>query len=311
MIPLLVAVLVFVSVVSIVVAVAWRRSLRRAVAQRLTGQAPVSPVVLQAATEPESVVVRRLRGTQAYDVLSRLIEQTGNAPSINTVVSLTMASAFLAGAVVWTRTGIMLWSLGAVIAGASIPVLYLMYRRQQRVAKFESQFPDALDMLARSLRAGFALPSSIQVVGDEMPDPVGQEMRRVFEEIRLGGEASDALTKLGRRIPSDDVAFFCAAVRVQRGTGGNIAEVFEKLSDVMRDRFKLLSHARAVSAQQRFGAVCVGVAPLALGLLLRLFNPRYFDPLLESSMGPTLLAAGLLLELVGFFVIWRMARIKV
>jgi tight adherence protein B len=176
---------------------------------------------------------------------------------------------------------------------------------------FEQQFPDALDAMARSIRAGNALGSSIQLVGEEMPDPVGQEFRQVHEEIRLGLDPGEALVRLRRRVPTEDVNFFCAAIKIQRGAGGNLAEILDRLSEVIRERYKLLSHARVLSAQHRYTAIFVGLSPVGFAVIFQLMHPGYFDLLLTSPVGPLLIGAGILFEAVGFFTIWRIARIEV
>ena len=165
--------------------------------------------------------------------------------------------------------------------------------------------------LTRSIRAGYALSQAVQVVGEEMPDPTGEEFRRVGEELRAGLEPGEALSRLLRRAPTDDVWFFCTAVNIQRSAGGNLAEILDGLSEVIRERFKILSHARALSAQARWTAVIVGLAPLFFAILFKLLQPDFFDPLLASPLAPLLITAGLISQAIGFVCIWRIANIKV
>jgi tight adherence protein B len=179
------------------------------------------------------------------------------------------------------------------------------------VTSFQTQFPDALDMITRAIRAGNALSGAIRLVGEEMPDPTGMEFRQLDDEIRLGSEPSDALFRLETRMPTEDVRFFCSAIRIQRSAGGNLAEILERLAEVIRERFKILSYARVLSSQHKWSAVCVGLSPLIFGMMFQLLHPGYFDPLLKDPIGPLLIGAGLILEAVGFFVIWRIAQIKV
>src|SRR5262249_26724222 len=131
------------------------------------------------------------------------------------------------------------------------------------------------------------------------------------EEIRLGVEPGEALGRLQERMPIEDVQFFCNAVRIQRGAGGNLAEILDRLSDVIRKRFELLSHARVLSAQQRYAAIFVGASPMMFSAIFYFLSPGYFDPLIESPMAPMLIGAGLTLEAVGALIIWRVAKIKV
>lgn len=312
MAPLLAA-LVLLAVVVLVVEV-WR-TMRgaRSMDARLAG--------LSREAAPEIAIVQdrsldrswggRLQRSGLWQRLVDVVEQSGHHVPVRDVLVLMAMFALVAGAVAWWRAETAAWALVAAVIGGPLPLLYFMYKRHQRLTLFEQQFPEALDMLSRSMRAGYALAAGVQLVGEEMPDPVGQELTRVFEEVRLGRDPSDALAGLWRRIPTDDVRFFCAAIGIQRKAGGNLTEMLDRLSEVIRERFKILSHARAVSAQQRWGAIMIGLSPLAFGVVLRLANPSYFDPLLDSPLGPKLLAAGLALEAVGFLVIWRIAKIKV
>jgi tight adherence protein B len=152
---------------------------------------------------------------------------------------------------------------------------------------------------------------ALQLVGEEMPDPSGGEFARVAEEVRLGVDLSESLGRLGGRMPTEDLRFFCTAVRIQRGSGGNLAELLDRLSELIRERFKVLSHARALSAQHRYSAIVVGVFPVFFGFILHILQPGYFDPLFGDPLGPYLIAAGVVLEAIGFFWIWRVAQIKV
>jgi tight adherence protein B len=200
--------------------------------------------------------------------------------------------------------------IAAIVAGA-MPVLHLLHKRQRRLHRFQEHFADAVDMISRSIRAGNALTAAIQLVAEEMADPIGYEFRHVTEEIRLGLDPGEALLRLQQRIPTEDVEFFCTAIRIQRGSGGNLAEILDRLSDVIRKRFELLSHARVLSAQQRYAAIFVGLSPALFSLVFYFLSPGYFDPLVESPIAPTLIGAGLTLEAVGAAVIWRLAKIKV
>lgn len=241
-----------------------------------------------------------------------LCEQAGydNARA-SLVIVLTITCAIVAGVAAWRHTiGVVPAVISGLVAG-SLPYFYLLRKRHQRFQQFERQFPDALDMMTRSLRAGHALSGAIGLVGEEMPDPVGQEFRRVFEEIRLGLEPGEALLGIQRRIPTEDTGFFYTAISIQRTSGGNLAEVLDRLAEVIRERFKLLSHARVLSTQHRWTAICVGLSPLVFAFIFELTYPGYFAPFFRSPLAPHLLTAGLILEVIGFFAIWRTAQIKI
>jgi tight adherence protein B len=310
---LLAAVLVFVGIVA-TIAGAWlvidaRRDLRA----RLGEVAGIAegfdqPLLRDRARRS---LVHRLVGRLTFIVrLDALREQAGLSARFDPV--LVVAVCGVAGAVpAMLRTGSLLWAIVWAAAAGAAPIAYLFYQRQQRMRRFEQLFPDSLDVMTRSLRAGHALGAAIQHVGENMPDPVGPEFQRVAEEIRLGLEPGEALSNLQTRVPTPDVRFFCTAIRIQRSAGGNLAEVLERLSDVVRDRFRLLSQARALSAQHRWSAICVGLSPLAFAAVFGLLQPGYFNPLLESEHRNLLIGTGLALEAVGFLSVWKIARIEV
>ncbi|HXG05016.1 MAG TPA: type II secretion system F family protein, partial [Candidatus Binatia bacterium] len=252
-----------------------------------------------------------LGGTGLVDRLATLSVQAGYSGAPGDVLLAMAALAAAAGAAAGLRTGGLVWGLLVAVMAGALPVVYLLYRRRRRLALFETQLPDGLDMITRALRAGNALSSAIKLVGDEMPDPIGAEFRRVEEEIRLGVDPGDALAGLQQRVPTDDVRFFCTAIRIQRGTGGNLAEVLERLAEVVRERFKVLSYARVLSSQHRWTAVLVGLSPIVFGIVFQLLNPGFFEPLFKDPLGPTLILGGLVFEALGFYMVWRIARIKV
>lgn len=310
----LIAAFTFVSIVGVVVGLWWASASRRAVRERLNQAARATDADLTILHQDPAQAAPRWGGlarSDLYGRLTTLVEQAGRGGSTSDVLFVMATLAILGAVAGWIRSEALGWTLLCALIGASMPVLFLVYKRQQRIKRFSRHFPDALDMMARAIRAGYALAGGIQLVGEEMPDPVGEELRRVFEEIRLGLEAGEALEKLAQRIPTDDVRFFCTAIRIQRTAGGNLAETLDRLSEVIRERYKLLAHAHAIAAQQRWGAIMVGASPLGLAILLRLVNANYFDEAIKHPAGPTMLLVGLLFEAVGFFIIWRIAKIKV
>jgi len=244
--------------------------------------------------------------------MATLTEQAGydNARA-SVILLLTAACAIIVGLAAWRHTGGIVPGVLCGLIGGSAPYLYLLRKRHQRFQQFEQQFPDALDMMTRSIRAGHALSGAIGLVGEEMPEPVGQEFRRVFEEIRLGLDPGEALGGIQRRVPTEDTSFFYTAISIQRIGGGNLAEVLDRLAEVIRERFKLLKQARVLSTQHRWTGICVGLSPFAFALIFALTYPGYFDPLIESPLAPYLFTAGAILETIGFVTIWRMAQIKV
>ncbi len=262
----------------------------------------------QATASPLDVVARR---SSLVAQLTALAQQAGSRQAAGDLLLLLAAFAGVGAAVGGWRTSSASGALLAGIVSGCLPVIYFLYKRQRRLQRFQEHFADAVDMISRSMRAGNALTGAIQLVGQEMADPIGQEFRQVSEEIRLGLDATEALGGLKTRVPSEDVAFFCTAVNIQRAAGGNLAEILDRLSDVIRKRFELLSHARVLSSQQRYAAIFVGLSPVAFSIVFYFISPGYFDPLIESPSAPMLVGGGLVLQIIGFALIWRMARIKV
>jgi len=311
--PLAVALLVFLFFVVLVVGIWWVSQTQRTVRERLKqGGTPSSrPDILLPEQEALRGLAGVLRDTGLPQRLGRLASEAGYKATASDLTLVTLACAAVGGAAAWLRTGGLFWGLLTAVATGSIPAVYLLYKRARRIVRFQAQFPDALDMVTRAIRAGNALSGAIKLVGEEMPDPLGAEFRQVDDEIRLGTDPGEALYGLETRMPTEDVRFFCTAIRIQRSAGGNLAEILDRLAEVIRERFKILSYARVLSSQHKWSAVCVGLSPAIFGVMFQLLNPGYFDAMLADPIGPTLIAAGLVLEAVGFFTIWRIAQIKV
>jgi tight adherence protein B len=252
-----------------------------------------------------------VRKSDLVGQLARLSEQAGSKRRASDVLLIVACVGVAGGLVGGWRFGSAGGAVVSAIVAGALPVLRLLHKRNRRLQRFQEHFADSVDMISRSIRAGNALSAAIQLVGEEMADPIGHEFRHVVEEIRLGLDPGEALLRLQQRVPTEDVVFFCTAIRIQRGSGGNLAEILDRLSDVIRKRFELLSHARVLSAQQRYAAIFVGLSPALFSLIFYFLSPGYFDPLIESPMAPTLVGAGLALELVGSLIIWRLAKIKV
>jgi tight adherence protein B len=306
-----VAALVFLVVITASLGAWWVWESSQQVRRRL-GQAdePEEMRLLkaQATASPLDVVARR---SSLVTQLAALAQQAGSRQTAGDLLLLVVAVAGVGTAAGGWQTGTAAGALLGGIVSGFLPVVYFLHKRARRLQRFQERFADAVDMISRSMRAGNALTSAIQLVGQEMPDPIGEEFRQVAEEIRLGLEPSEALGGLKARVPSEDVTFFCTALNIQRSAGGNLAEILDRLSDVIRKRFELLSHARVLSSQQRYAAIFVGFSPVVFSILFYFISPGYFDPLIESPSAPMLVGGGLALQIIGFATIWRMARIKV
>lgn len=191
------------------------------------------------------------------------------------------------------------------------PLFYARYRKGKRIRKFEEQFPDALDMLNRALRAGLALNGAIQIVADEAPEVVGKEFRVLFEENRLGLDMKDALKKLAGRVESTELRLFVTAVILQRETGGNLTEILERAAAIIRDRFRILGDVRTLTAQARLSGLILTVLPIVLAAAVYVIAPGYLKGLVADPIGPAVIITAITLQVIGFLIIRRIVNIKV
>ena len=199
----------------------------------------------------------------------------------------------------------------ALVVGFLLPYSYASFRRNKRFEKFEELFPEAIDTLARAVRAGHAFTTALEMITNEVAEPVAGEFRQLYEEQKFGMPVRDALINLTERMPLVDVKFFVTAVMLQRETGGNLAEILDNLSYVIRERFKIQRQVRVYTAQGRLTmALLMGMPPIIVTVML-LLNPSFIRPLFSDPIGHTLLVAGIILQTVGYFVIRKIVRIQV
>ena len=205
------------------------------------------------------------------------------------------------------------WS-GALIAmllAGLLPLWHVRRARGKRLRKFESQLPDALDMMGRALRAGHAFPTALKMVGEEMSEPLAGEFRAAFDEVNFGIAMQDALTSLAARVPVTDLRFFVIAVVIQRETGGNLAELLANISAIMRDRIKLFAQVRVLSAEGKMSAWVLSMLPFAAALMIQLTNAAFLAILYTDPTGQKMIAAALGMMLLGVLVMRRIIDIKV
>jgi tight adherence protein B len=207
-----------------------------------------------------------------------------------------------------TRPGLAL-AAGAVLAAA--PLGYVRRAAGRRVRHFEEQFPECLEFLSRSMRAGHAFSVALEIVHQEFSDPLAGEMRRTFEEQNLGQPLDVVLRKLAVRIPSLDVSLFVSAVLLQKRTGGNLAELLDKLAHIMRQRFKLRARIRTVSAQGIMSGRILAAIPAGVGALMFVVNPGYARFFVIDPVGHTMVAAALGVQLLGYLIIRKIVHIEV
>jgi tight adherence protein B len=243
--------------------------------------------------------------------IDRLLVQAGLIMTVAKFLAISVGVGLGAGFVVYLVIRHLLFAAFAAACVGVIPLLVVLYKKAQRVKAFDEQFPDALDLMVNALRAGFALGGAIQMVAEESPDPVGTEFRILFEEQKLGLDIKNAMVNLAERMDSTDVGFFATAVIVQRDTGGNLAEVLEKIAYVIRDRFRILGEVRTFTAQGRLSGFILGVLPIIMAIILTFLSPGYIQILLNDHFGKMLLVVAGVLQVLGFFAIRKIVSIKV
>lgn len=202
-------------------------------------------------------------------------------------------------------------TIGLGVMGLALPVLYIKRKRTQRFKEFERQLPEALDLMARALRAGHAFSVGMKMIGDEFPDPIGPEFNRTVEEISFGIDVPQAMANLNDRVISTDLKFFVTALVVQRETGGNLAEIIEAISRLIRQRFELLGRVKALSAEGRMSGIILFLMPIVMAGVLWIMNEPYMRILVEDELGRIMALGSGLLMLVGAYVMKNMCDIKV
>lgn len=202
-------------------------------------------------------------------------------------------------------------ALVSMLAFGCLPFVYMRSKRNKRFRQIEEQLPDALDFLARSVRAGHALSISLELVADETPDPLGAEMRTLCNEQKLGAAIDVALKHMAERVPTVDIRFFVSSLILQRETGGNLGEILNKLAYVMRERFRLRGQVRAASAHGKMTGIILTLLPLALVLGLMLVAPGYLKGMAQDQDGKKLIVGAFLGQIIGYAFIRKIVRIKI
>ncbi len=264
--------------------------------------------VRQARVPMIEALLARHRGLAAS--LDRLVLEAGLSLSAGTVLTLSLASGVTVALVTLLalRQPAIALVLGVLAGG--VPYAVIARKRTQRLRIFEEQFPEAIDLVARALRAGHAFTTGLSIAAEEMPAPVGLEFRRVYDEQNFGLSMSEALRGMARRVPVLDARFFVTAVLTQRESGGNLAEVLDNLSAVMRDRFKVKRQIRVISAHGRISGLVLSLVPPALAAFLYVLQPGFIRILIDDPLGMRLVIVAVVLQLTGTYIISRLVRIE-
>jgi tight adherence protein B len=199
----------------------------------------------------------------------------------------------------------------AAVFGFMLPFIYVRRLKKKRIAAFEEEFPEAVDLLGRSIRAGHAFATGLKVVAEESEDPLGKEFRQVFEEQRFGLSVEDSMLGLADRIDLIDVRIFVTAILVQREVGGNLAEILDKIAYTVRERFMLQRQVRVYTAQGRLTGYLLAGLPIGVGSMIYMLNPEYMSILFTEPMGRLMIAGAVVLQVIGFFAIRRIIDIEI
>lgn len=293
------------------------RKMRKKLQSRLheieseTGEESFSSLLRQQYLRNLSPLERQLEDLPAMRHLGRIIAQGGHKFLAYRVVLLSVALGLVSGFVAWEMTrSVMIPLLSLLMAGA-LPIVKLLRDRTQRIMRFEEQLPDAIDMVKRALRAGHPFTGAIKLVADEMDEPVAGEFAATFADINYGNDARRAMLGLLQRVPSVTVMALVTSVLVQRETGGNLAEILERIAAVVRGRFKLQRKVKTLSAEGRLSAWILALVPLVLFAVIWVTSPDYLPMLLEEEAGKKMIIYGVVSGVVGIFWVRRIIRIEV
>jgi tight adherence protein B len=240
-----------------------------------------------------------------------LLQQAGLTWTLQTLVILSLGTAFALGLVALIATRSLAIGLVATGFGALLPNFYVKRRRTKRLNAFEEMLPDSIDLVGRALRAGHPLSSGFKMAADDGPDPVAGEFRRVFEEQRFGMPLQDSLLAMADRINLVDVRILVTAILIQREVGGNLAEILDNLSAVVRARFTIRRQIRVYTAQGRMTGYLLAALPLILFTLLYAINGQYMSILFTDPIGKVLVTVAIVMQIIGFLWIRKIIKIEI
>ena len=268
-------------------------------------------IVKEVVFSRNSFINRVLKNSNVAPKLHLMLEQA-NLPWTVSRFFFYSANLMIVGAVIgkwWIPVGLIGWFPGLFLG--ALPLAWLLYKRSARINRLIATLPEAVDIISRALRTGYSLPSALVMVADEMSDPLGPEFRRTSDELNYGLPFRDALLNLVHRFPVNDLHILITAILIQKETGGNLAELLDKISAVLRARVHLQQKVRVHSAQGRISAAILVAMPFVLFVVLNLIRPGYTAPLFETDLGQKLVYGALAGMGIGIWVIKRIIRIEV
>src|SRR5947207_8920736 len=327
--PILIAIAVFFLVALLIFMLGWALDQRSAKARLLRERLETVEKTAERKPGEELALVRDemlsrfpaldnlLRRSERISDLQTLLSQADMGIRAGNVLGLCAVSALALGFAAFlvsrplSGNESLLFTVVGVMLGAIMPYSFASYRRSKRFQKFETMFPEAIDTLARAVRAGHAFTMALEIISNELPEPVGTEFRKLYEEQKYGMPVRDALLNLTTRMPLVDVKFFVTAVMLQRETGGNLAELLDNLSYMIRERFKILRQVRVYTAQGRLTMMLLMAMPPVIVVTMLVMKAEFIQPLFVDPVGHIFVAAAITLQTVGYFVIRRIIRVEV
>ncbi|MFZ2169896.1 MAG: type II secretion system F family protein [Methylococcaceae bacterium] len=278
----------------------------RKIKQRLrkiteTGNSGEYSLVRQKFLRELSAPERFLQSLPGTETIEDLVEQAGKSYPSYRVIFVMAGLSLLGGAIAWYFTGNIFATPVVMLFAGSLPIIKLKNDRKKRLDLFEEQLPDALDMMIRALRAGYPFNEAMHYIADEMQDPIAKEFGITFEEMNYGRDVREAFNYLLIRVPSMNLIAATTAILIQRETGGNLAELLEKTSELLRKRFRFQRRVKTITAESRMSAWVLSLLPFFVFLAISLRSPDYIKPLFNTEMGHFILGWGLVLQVIGAF----------
>jgi tight adherence protein B len=243
--------------------------------------------------------------------MDQLLEQAGTDSSLGVILLLTLLLALIGYLVGSYLIGNLLVAITLAAFLGMIPFLHVFREKKKRMEKFQRQLPDAMELIARALKAGHAFSAGVQMVCEEFDDPIGSEFSRAMDEINFGVSANEALKNLSLRIDCPDLKFFVISVIIQRETGGNLAEILENIGYLIRERFKLRGQIKALAAEGKLSALILSVLPFIVALIITVIAPGYVQILFKDPIGQVILISAILMMIMGIWIMKRIIEIKV
>jgi tight adherence protein B len=257
-----------------------------------------------------SILNRLLEGKDFTAVMRAELDRAGVKQNVGTFLLIVVVSAALTGFIAARLLGPI---FGAVMGGigAFLPFFVLQQLQKRRFKKFEEQLPEAIDMLVNAMKAGYSLQAAMKFIGDEVPEPLGPEFTRFYDEQRLGIDVRQALFNLQGRVASLDLKMFVTALLIQRETGGNLAEILSNLATLMRERVALRGQVDVLTAEPKMSALVLTALPILLFVAVNFLNRDYMSTLYTTPRGRFLLAYGVISTVVGYLILRKMGDIEV